>query len=186
MRALIQAYNIQEVPLRTIVSFIVLWGFLLSIGCQANSLDPTAPLELTSSPIAETLSPSVPVSPTGGDTQMTPFLPTSANPDLHILIEKAKEDLAHRLSISATQINLLEAREVVWPDASLGCPQPGMAYAQVQVDGLLIRLGVGKEMYLYHTGGTADPFLCESTSPVIPNVTPKTDEFVPPPDSEID
>jgi hypothetical protein len=54
------------------------------------------------------------------------------------------------------------------------------------VDGLLIRLGVGKEMYLYHSGENADPFLCESTSPVIPNVTPEIDELVPPPDSEID
>ena len=117
---------------------------------------------------------------------MTPSLPTPANPGLQILIEKAKEDLAHRLSISATQINFLEAREVVWPDASMGCPQPDMVYAQVPVDGLLIRLGVGKEMYFYHSGGTADPFLCESMSQVIPRVTPKTDEFVPPPDSEID
>jgi hypothetical protein len=101
-------------------------------------------------------------------------------------IEKAKEDLAKRLSIATTEINLAEVRQVTWPDASLGCPQPGMVYAQAPVDGLLIRLGVGKEMYFYHSDRIADPFLCESTSPVFPNATPKTDEFVPPPDSEID
>lgn len=117
---------------------------------------------------------------------MTPSLQIPTEADLKNQIDKAIADLAQRLSIPATQINFLEAREVVWPDASLGCPQPNMVYAQVPVDGLLIRLGVGKEMYFYHTDGTADPFLCESTSPVIPNVTPKTDEFVPPPDSEID
>ena len=117
---------------------------------------------------------------------MTPSLSTPADPRLQNLIDKAIADLAQRLSIPAAQIKLMEAREVVWPDASMGCPQPEMVYAQVPVDGLLIRLGVGKEMYFYHTDGTADPFLCESTSPVIPNVTPKSDELVPPPDSEID
>jgi len=114
---------------------------------------------------------------------MNQLTPTSG---MESLVEKAKEDLAQRLSIDISQINLVEAREVIWPDASLGCPQPGMVYAQVQVEGLLIRLGVGKEMYFYHSGGTADPFLCESTSQVVPKFTPKTDEFVPPPDSEID
>jgi len=117
---------------------------------------------------------------------MTPFQPTPANPGLQKLIDKAITDLAQRLSIPVAQIKLMEAREVVWPDASMGCPQPGTVYAQVPVDGLLIRLGIGKEMYFYHTDGKADPFLCESISPVIPNVTPKTDELVPPPDSEID
>jgi hypothetical protein len=107
-------------------------------------------------------------------------------PGLESLIEKAREDLAQRLSIPASQIKLLETRQVTWPDASLGCPQPDMVYAQGSVEGLLIRLGVGKKMYLYHSGGTTEPFLCESTSPIFSESTPKTDEFVPPPDSEID
>lgn len=102
------------------------------------------------------------------------------------LIEKAKEDLAKRLSIEVTEISFLEAREVIWPDSSLGCPQPDMVYAQVEVEGLLIRLGVGKEMYFYHSGGNMDPFLCESTSPVFPKSTPIIDELLPPPGSEID
>jgi hypothetical protein len=80
----------------------------------------------------------------------------------------------------------MEVRQVVWPDASMGCPKPGTVYEQSPVDGLLIRLGVGKAIYLYHSGGGTDPFLCEGTSPVIPNTTPRTDELVPPPDSEID
>lgn len=115
-----------------------------------------------------------------------PPLSTPTNPGVQNLIDKAIADLAQRLSLPAAEITLMETREVVWPDASMGCPQPDTDYAQVQVNGVLIRLAVGKEMYIYHTDGTADPFLCENTSPVIINVTPKTDEFVPPPDSEID
>jgi len=119
-------------------------------------------------------------------TQMTPPTPPTPSTGLESLVEQAKGDLAQRLSIEVTEISLVEAREVVWPDASLGCPQPGRVYAQVAVDGLLIRLGVGKEMYFYHSGGGEAAFLCEDTSQAIPRFTPKYDEFVPPPDSKID
>ena len=115
-----------------------------------------------------------------------PAISEPQDPFLSEMVNKAKEDLADRLSVELDRINLLEVREVTWPDSSLGCPQPGMAYAQVPQEGLLIRLGVDKEMYFYHIGEAQVPFLCEATSQVVPKVTPKTDEFVPPPDWEID
>lgn len=102
------------------------------------------------------------------------------------LAQVAIQDLAKRLDIPVEQIEILEVREVVWSDASLGCPQPGRVYAQVLQEGFLIRLGVDEQMYFYHSGGSQDPFLCEETSQIIPQVIPKEDEFVPPPDSEID
>jgi hypothetical protein len=45
----------------------------------------------------------------------------------------------------------------------LGCPQPGLAYTQVQQEGLLIRLRVGKRLYNYHSGGGSAPFFCEKS-----------------------
>ena len=64
-------------------------------------------------------------------------------------IELAKSDLSRRLDISVDEIKVLEARAVVWPDASLGCPQPGMVYVQVLCKkDALIRLQGGGEMYL--------------------------------------
>jgi len=101
------------------------------------------------------------------------------------IVMQAKKDLAHRLSVKVDQINLLEVREVSWPDSSLGCPQPGKVYNQVSQDGLLIRLEAGGRMYFYHNAGTLNPFLCEETSQIVPHPT-KGDEFVPPPGSEID
>jgi len=109
---------------------------------------------------------------------------------MECLIEKAKEDLAQRLSIENTQISLVEAREVVWPDASLGCPQPGMKYKQVPEDGALIILQVEEKIYEYHTGGSRGLFLCEKaykdTTPPpqidITNLTPQVlDKNNPPP-----
>jgi hypothetical protein len=105
--------------------------------------------------------------------EMTQSAPPSG---MEILIEKAKEDLARRLSIPSTQIILVEAIPVVWPDASLGCPQPGMKYIQVPEDGLLVRLQAGEQMYEYHSGGFRDPFLCEQMYKD-PNPPPKIDFF---------
>lgn len=87
-------------------------------------------------------------------------------------VQVAVKDLATRLAVPLEQIELVDVEPVVWPDGSLGCPQPGMVYPQVQVDGLRIRLRAGGQVYVYHSGGTRQPFLCEdpaaggSTTPV--------------------
>ncbi len=108
--------------------------------------------------------PSTPLAPPSeGDTLvMTPTTPVDAG--LQNLIEKAKEDLAQRLNAALTQVLLIEAKAVVWPDASLGCPQPGMRYKQVPEDGALIVLQVNGINYEYHSGGNRGPFLCQKTS----------------------
>jgi len=73
---------------------------------------------------------------------------------------QAQKDLAHRLSVPIDQIEVLEAKSVVWPDASLGCPQRGMRYKQVPVDGVLIRLQAHGQVHEYHGGGRRGLFLC--------------------------
>ena len=94
-------------------------------------------------------------------TQMAPPTVAGSPPGLESLIEKAKDDLAQRLFISAAQISLVEAKEVFWPDSSLGCPQPGMRYIQVPEDGALIILRAQGKVYEYHNGGRHGLFLCE-------------------------
>ncbi len=84
---------------------------------------------------------------------------------LRPFIDQATSDLATRLSIDPTAVTVLSAVLVTWPDSSLGCPQPGMQYAQVATDGSIIELGVGAEgnevVHRYHTGGSRGPFLCD-------------------------
>jgi hypothetical protein len=65
---------------------------------------------------------------------------------------------------------VVEMRTVVWPDGSLGCPEPDVAYIQVQRDGLLIRLRARRRVYQYHSGGGRPPFLCEH--PIVPEDIP--------------
>lgn len=94
-----------------------------------------------------------------GEATMTPS-GTEMGEDLP-QVELAKADLAERLNVApeAIEVVLVEAR--TWPDAGMGCPQPGMVYTQVPQDGLLIRLRVEGQDYDYHSGGTREPFLCE-------------------------
>jgi hypothetical protein len=97
-------------------------------------------------------------------TQMTQPAQVPRFSDTESLIEKATEDLAQQLSISISQIHLEDAKEVIWPDASLGCPQPGMMYAQIQTAGYLIKLETNNKIYEYHTDMDNTVILCESTS----------------------
>jgi hypothetical protein len=78
------------------------------------------------------------------------------------LVAGAKEDLAKRLGITSEVIDLVAYELVTWPDGSLGCPQPDMAYTQVMVDGLLMRFQAQGRIYEYHSGGNRAPFLCEN------------------------
>lgn len=87
----------------------------------------------------------------------------SIDPLMEPLIQMAKADLAKRLGIPEAEIEVMEARAVVWPDAGLGCPQPGMSYIQIPFDGGLIVLEVDGQEYNYHTGGNDGPFLCEQS-----------------------
>ena len=95
------------------------------------------------------------------------------DPALEPLVAKAVQDLSERLGIDVDQIKVASAEMVVWPDTSLGCPQPGMKYRQVPMDGALIQLTVEGKVYEYHSGGGRDPFLCEQvikTKPTSPQI----------------
>ena len=90
-------------------------------------------------------------------------LSPSFDPALQPLVDQAVADLATRLKIDASNIETMSAQSVSWPDGGLGCPQPGMAYTQVMVDGSLIQLSVNGTTYSYHSGGSRAPFLCQKT-----------------------
>ncbi len=105
---------------------------------------------------------------------MNPSLPTLTDSGLQNLIEKAKEDLAQRLTISANEIILLEATRVVWPDSSLGCPQEGMAYAQVLTPGYLIQLEYSGNKFEYHASKDTSITYCKNPTPPIPGTPENT------------
>jgi len=147
---------------------------------------PTETMEETSVPIEPTATPEQPDQPptqpattprptfqAAPITQKTTIPPTPAAapsqhptpiaPALAAQVDSAKADLARRRSVSTEMIGVVEVSSVVWPDGSLGCPRPGIAYPQIQVEGLLIRLSIGDQVFEYHGGGGKPPFLCEKS-----------------------
>lgn len=101
-------------------------------------------------------------------------LPTPFAPGLEGLIDRAKADLAQRLTVSASEITLVDAQSVTWPDSSLGCPQEGMAYAQVLTPGYLILLVHGSNTFEYHASQRDCIVTCENPSPPVPDIPSNT------------
>lgn len=103
--------------------------------------------------------------------------PTTPPPDepLAEVVDEAVSDLAARLRVDHSEIEVLRFEEVTWPDGSLGCPQPGEFYTQATVEGYRVVLGFDDRVYLYHAGRDAEPFLCPSDD------KDGGHEFVPPP-----
>lgn len=120
-------------------------------------VDPGAPLETMPGETAV---------PDTGAVEATPY-------PLHV--QAAVEALALQLGTTPDQIELVEVESVEWPDASLGCPEPGMQYAQVVTPGYRIVLRSGEDTFEYHAGETGLGVLCGSNGapllPLIP-VTP--------------
>jgi hypothetical protein len=127
-------------------------GMFLLLACGQMTAA-TEQNEATASPIETKQSTTQPTE--GNTNQMTPSLPTPADADLQNLIESIKEDLAGRLALSVTAIEVAEVMEVEWSDSSLDCPQPGMEYLQVITPGYRIVLQVNNQSYEYHTNRDA-------------------------------
>jgi hypothetical protein len=89
---------------------------------------------------------------------------TEVTPPAHAehVVLLAQEDLAQRLDMSPEDILMVSVQAVDWPDASLGCPEPGMMYAQVITPGFRVVLEAEGQQYHYHSGG-GNTVLCQQT-----------------------
>jgi hypothetical protein len=77
-------------------------------------------------------------------------------------VDAAVRDAAGRLSLASgagdLRVQQVEARE--WPDSALGCPKPGVMYAQVVTPGFLVIInGAGRELE-YHADSRGRIILC--------------------------
>jgi len=158
--------------MRIFATFIVLLGFIATSGCNKSPGDSISPLDILPSSATPHLSTVQPASTPQEDT--APMLPTPITTKLQNLIQIARDDLAIRLSILSTKINLMEAREVTWSDSSLGCPTEGMMYAQVLTPGYLIVLEYAGNNYEYHAGRGPDVLYCSNPLPPVPGIPDNT------------
>lgn len=83
----------------------------------------------------------------------TPYILDSKDTvDQKKYIDMAVNDLAGRLKINADQINLVQVVANTFGNTSLGCPKPGVMYAQVLTPGFVIELSYLNNTYTYHAG----------------------------------
>jgi hypothetical protein len=143
------------------ISLIIL-SILVLAGCTQRQ----KPIEPAAPPVQEIFS--TPSQGNNTDTELSTPLPDN----VQNLLDTAKADLAQQLSIPLSEINLVMALEATWPDSSLGCPQPGAAYAQVLTDGFLIRLEANGIIHEYHGDTNGQVVSCENPEFPIILVTP--------------
>ena len=137
------------------IKTLLLLAALLLTACATGASDSLSPpmnqdpANLGGAQISNPVDPSVGDAPVPMEdlaTQQTP-LPEAAMP----LVSIAIQDLAQRLDVGLDEITVVHYEEVEWSDASLGCPQLGMDYAQVITQGSDIVLQFEETMYHYHS-----------------------------------
>ena len=71
------------------------------------------------------------------------------------VIDPVVADIAQTAGVPVDQVVVISAESVTFPDGSLGCPMPGMAYTQIVVDGYKIVAKVGGTLYDYRGSGSS-------------------------------
>ena len=90
-----------------------------------------------------------------------PTLLVSAPDDL---VQSIRNDAAQRVGgMDPASVQITASQPVEWSDASLGCPQRQMAYAQVITPGFLIVVDAGGNRLSYHTDTSGRFVVCDGS-----------------------
>ncbi|MFO8035606.1 MAG: GerMN domain-containing protein [Anaerolineales bacterium] len=118
--------------MRTAKNYMVWIGLLISLMLALSGCLPKTTPQPTSPPATPT--------PTSEEVEG----------EAEALIKLAKADLSQREGLDISDITVQSVNEKVFSDASLGVPEPGKSYAQVQTPGYIIVLKAEGETYEYH------------------------------------
>jgi hypothetical protein len=86
---------------------------------------------------------------------------SQASPAPEPLVALATADAARRAGARPDDVRIVRIEPREWPDRSLGCPRPGMGYAQAITPGYLIVAEGAGQQFEYHTDH-AQIVLCAS------------------------
>src|SRR4051812_28094821 len=75
---------------------------------------------------------------------------------------------ATTLAVEPDSVQVVRWQAVNWPNSSLGCPKPGVAYLQVITPGWLVVVSAADRTLEYHTDQRARVVLCEGFRPRLP------------------
>jgi hypothetical protein len=132
--------------------FLVLAAMLAASAVAADT--PPTPRGIappTRIPDIETAAPSVPV----GEPTAIAQLPRSVR-------RAVVADAAKRFRVAESAVVLGRAEQVTWSDGSLGCREPGRAYAQMLVPGFRLVAITSAGELTYHTDSRGNAVTCAS------------------------
>lgn len=144
---------------------ILIFLMALLAACGGTVGEPTAASTSPSGESGDAVTP-VPldmedVTEESGDDGELEEMPAPGIPDAEAFMsEQVTNALAQRLGIDVSAVSLDNVEQVEWPDASLGCPAPNQAYAQVITPGYKITLSADGETYSFHTDMSGFFVLC--------------------------
>jgi hypothetical protein len=81
------------------------------------------------------------------------------------LVQSIRLDAGQRVGIDPATVQISASQPVDWSDASLGCPQHEVAYAQVITPGFLIVVEAGGNHLNYHTDAGGRFVVCDGPPP---------------------
>jgi hypothetical protein len=132
---------------------LLLAGTLLVCACTPPTTPSGAPTAASTTAPARTQS-----SPAPG--AASAVASPSPNSETQAAVDAAVRDAASHLGVASTDLKVVQAEPREWSDASLGCPQPGVMYAQVVTPGYLVVLSGGGKQLEYHTDERGRVVLC--------------------------
>lgn len=122
---------------------------------------PASESEPTPSPVVDS-SPKEPIqlipteSPTAPEELITGETPQG-------ILDMILADAVKNTGAEIQNIEILRSQAVTWPDGSLGCPQEGMAYIQVLIEGYWVVLKIDGLEYDYRVSENGNFTLCKDS-----------------------
>lgn len=151
----------------------VLSAVIALSGCTALPVSPASPLPLRTELPLPTMEPIIMPTPLQQPTEFSAQGSSGITGEVPAeLLAAVMADAAARTGIPEDGLAVIQDQAVVWPDGSLGCPQPGMMYTQALVDGYHILIKAGESVLDYRATQRGSFTLCERALRVPPAQTP--------------
>lgn len=136
---------------------------MLSAGCNGSSRDDAdrraAAAEPTSTETINDGGKKMPPMRAPGEEAMPTQGAGEVPPELLAVFQ---EDLIQRAQVNRDAITVASVTEQQWPDAAMGCPQPGQMYAQMIVPGYRVVLQANGNRYAYHSDRRGNFVVCSN------------------------
>ena len=83
------------------------------------------------------------------------------------MLERVIADAASGAGVDQSDVEVVAAEAVTWPDGALGCPQPDQMYTQALVPGYRVILEIDDEELHFHAAESGEFAFCADPQPPV-------------------